>query len=214
MRRRIAGQAILISTVFVFIGIGQIVLEALGINLASSMPGSRVRGSIVRPTAHIQCAERRRRRPTERLVTFARFSFSSDIRSSKAPSGISGSRWMTLSASQSRLNSDGTSRPCHLAGPQPTWATMPGVAPYLPFTIRVGPVPETLRMNNSYRCGPQSAPQPEIKPFGATAGENPPRMAIDKDGPGYPTKGWHRRRPVARANVSQCPAGRKCWGGP
>jgi hypothetical protein len=29
-------------------------------------------------------------------------------------------------------------------------------------------------MNNSYRCGPQSAPQPEIKPFGATAGENPP----------------------------------------
>jgi hypothetical protein len=22
-------------------------------------------------------------------------------------------------------------------------------------------------MNNSYRCGPQSAPQPEIKPFGA-----------------------------------------------
>jgi hypothetical protein len=25
-------------------------------------------------------------------------------------------------------------------------------------------------MNNSYRCGPQSAPQPEIKPFGATAG--------------------------------------------
>ena len=42
----------------------------------------------------------------------------SDIRSSKAPSGISGSRWMTLSASQSRSNSDGTSRPCHLAGPQ------------------------------------------------------------------------------------------------
>jgi hypothetical protein len=50
-------------------------------------------------------------------------------------------------------------------------------APYLPFTIRVGRAPETLRMNNSYRCGPQSAPQPEIKPFGATAGENPPRMA-------------------------------------
>jgi hypothetical protein len=37
---------------------------------------------------------------------------------------------MTLSASQSRSNSDGTSRPCHLAGPQPTWATMPGVAPF------------------------------------------------------------------------------------
>ena len=42
----------------------------------------------------------------------------SDTRSSKAPSGISGSRWMTLSASQSRSNSDGSSRPCHLAGPQ------------------------------------------------------------------------------------------------
>jgi hypothetical protein len=36
---------------------------------------------------------------------------------------------MTLSASQNRSNSDGTSRPCHLAGPQPTRATMPGVAP-------------------------------------------------------------------------------------
>lgn len=44
-RRRIAGQAILISTVilFVFIGIGQIVLEALGINLASF----RIAGGLV-----------------------------------------------------------------------------------------------------------------------------------------------------------------------
>src|SRR5580704_7767111 len=44
-RRRIAGQAILISTVilFVFIGIGQIVLEALGIDLASF----RIAGGLV-----------------------------------------------------------------------------------------------------------------------------------------------------------------------
>ena len=44
-RRRIAGQAILISTVilFVFIGLGQIVLEALGINLASF----RIAGGLV-----------------------------------------------------------------------------------------------------------------------------------------------------------------------
>ena len=44
-RRRIAGQAILISTVilFVFIAIGQIVLEALGINLASF----RIAGGLV-----------------------------------------------------------------------------------------------------------------------------------------------------------------------
>jgi hypothetical protein len=37
-------------------------------------------------------------------------------------------------------------------------------------------------MNNSYRCGPQSAPQPEMKSLGKTAGENPPRIATDKDG--------------------------------
>ena len=44
-RRRIAGQAILISTVilFVFIEIGQIVLEALGINL----PSFRIAGGLV-----------------------------------------------------------------------------------------------------------------------------------------------------------------------
>ena len=44
-RRRIAGQAILISAVilFVFIGIGQIVLEALGIDLASF----RIAGGLV-----------------------------------------------------------------------------------------------------------------------------------------------------------------------
>jgi multiple antibiotic resistance protein len=44
-RRRIAGQAILISAVilFVFIGVGQIVLEALGINLASF----RIAGGLV-----------------------------------------------------------------------------------------------------------------------------------------------------------------------
>lgn len=44
-RRRIAGQVILILTVilFVFIGIGQIVLEALGINLASF----RIAGGLV-----------------------------------------------------------------------------------------------------------------------------------------------------------------------
>jgi multiple antibiotic resistance protein len=44
-RRRIVGQAILISTVilFVFIGIGQIVLEALGIDLASF----RIAGGLV-----------------------------------------------------------------------------------------------------------------------------------------------------------------------
>jgi multiple antibiotic resistance protein len=44
-RRRVAGQAILISAVilFVFIGIGQIVLEALGINLASF----RIAGGLV-----------------------------------------------------------------------------------------------------------------------------------------------------------------------
>ena len=54
----------------------------------------------------------------------------SDIRSSKAPSGISGSRSTTLSASQSRSNSDGTSRPCHLAGPQ-----LPGrLCPELPHS--------------------------------------------------------------------------------
>jgi hypothetical protein len=54
----------------------------------------------------------------------------SDIRSSKAPSGISGSRWMTLSASRSRSNSDGSSRPCHLAGPQ-----LPGrLCPELPHS--------------------------------------------------------------------------------
>jgi len=63
-----------------------------------------------------------------RLITFERFSFCSDIRSSKAPSGISGSRWMTLSASQSRSNSDGTSRPCHLARAATTGVTTPGVA--------------------------------------------------------------------------------------
>ena len=39
-------------------------------------------GLDTRPTAHIQCAGRRRRRSTERLVTFARFSFCSDRRSS------------------------------------------------------------------------------------------------------------------------------------
>ena len=94
-------------------------ISLLGNTLGSFMPGSRVRGSTVRPTAHIQCAGRRRRRSTERLVTFERFSFCSDIRSSKAPSGISGSRWMTLSASQSRSNFDESSRPCHLAGPRP-----------------------------------------------------------------------------------------------
>ena len=43
-----------------------------GNTLASSMPGSRARGSTVRPTAHIQCAGRRWRRFTERPVTFAR----------------------------------------------------------------------------------------------------------------------------------------------
>jgi hypothetical protein len=63
-------------------------IPLLGNTLASSMPGSRVRGSIVRRTAHIQCAGRRRRRSTEGLVTFERFSFCSNIRSSKAPSGI------------------------------------------------------------------------------------------------------------------------------
>jgi hypothetical protein len=93
-------------------------ISLLGNTLASSMPGSRVRGSTVRLTAHIQWAGRRRRRFTERPVTFARFSFCPGIRSSKAPSGISGSRSMTLSASQSRSNSEGSSRPCHLAGPQ------------------------------------------------------------------------------------------------
>jgi len=105
-------------------------ISLLGNTLASSMPGSRVRDSTVRSTAHIQCAGRRRRRSTERLVTFERFSFCSDIRSSKASSSTSGSRWMTLSASQSRSNSDGTSRPCHLAGPQ-----LPGrLCPELPQT--------------------------------------------------------------------------------
>jgi hypothetical protein len=48
-------------------------ISLLGSTLASSMPRSRVRGSTVRPTAHIQCAGRRRRRSTERLVTFERF---------------------------------------------------------------------------------------------------------------------------------------------
>jgi hypothetical protein len=91
-------------------------ISLLGNTLASSMPGSRVRGSTVRPTAHIQCAERRRRRSTERPVTFERFSFCSGIRSSKALSDISGSRSMTLSASQSRSNSDLTD----LRGPA-TW---------------------------------------------------------------------------------------------
>src|SRR5258708_8815092 len=55
-------------------------ISLLGNMLASSMPGSRVRGSTVRPTAHIQCVGRRRRRSTERLVTFERFSFCSKQR--------------------------------------------------------------------------------------------------------------------------------------
>ena len=113
-----------------------------GNTLASSMPGSRVRGSTVRPTVPTRCAGRRRRRSTERLVTFARFSFCSDIRSSKAPSGISGSRWMTLSASQSRLNSDGFLRPRLLAGPQP-----PGrLCPKLPHSC---PCPPSSTLSRS-----------------------------------------------------------------
>ena len=58
----------------------------------------------------------------------------SDIRSSKAPSGISGSRWMTLSASQSRSNFDGSSRPCHLAGPQLSRRLCPELPPQLTST--------------------------------------------------------------------------------
>ena len=39
-------------------------------------------------------------------------------------------------------------------------ATSGADAAYLPVTIPVGPAPETVRMNNnSYRCGPQSAPR-------------------------------------------------------
>ena len=98
-------------------------IPLLGNTLASSMPGSRVRGSTVRPTAHIQCAGQRRRRSTERRVTFERFSCCSDIRSSKAPSGISGSRSMTLSASLSRSNSD------DLRGPATGGAARTGNSP-------------------------------------------------------------------------------------
>src|SRR5215831_17536979 len=63
-----------------------------GNTFATFMPGSRVRGSTVRPTVHIQCAGRRRRRFIK-----GRFSFCSDIRNSKARSGILGSRSKTLS---------------------------------------------------------------------------------------------------------------------
>jgi len=133
-------------------------ISLLGNTLASFMPGSRVRGSTGRPTAHIQCAGRRRRRSTERLVTFERFSFCSDIRSSKAPSGISGSRWMTLSASQSRSNFDGLCRPCHLAGPQ-----LPGRrCPELP---QGGP-PE------QFHGSAGTAEMPSIMVYGHTCTEN------------------------------------------
>ena len=89
-----------------------------GNTLASTMPGSKVLGSRIRPTIDTQCAGRRWRISTERRVTFERCRLCSDRRSSKAPPVISGSRWMTLSASQGRSNSEGTSRPCHLARPQ------------------------------------------------------------------------------------------------
>src|SRR5215469_1182534 len=51
-----------------------------GSTLASSTPGSRVRGSTVRPTAHIQCAGRRRRRSIQGLVIFGLFNSCSERR--------------------------------------------------------------------------------------------------------------------------------------
>ena len=65
---------------------------------------------------------------------------------------------MTLSASQSRSNSDGASRPCHLAGPQ-----LPGRrCPELPKAV--------LQSSSTGRAG--TAEMPSIMVYGHTCTEN------------------------------------------
>ena len=145
-----------------------------GNTLASTMPGSKVLGSRVRPTVHTQCAGRRWRISTGRRVTFERCRLCSDRRSSKAPSVISGSRWMTLSASQGRSNSEGTSRPCHLARPQlfghePTSAALkrtPGRGTF-PVRRHGGGARRCLRAKR--RSGP-ALPSRALAPEGGLAG--------------------------------------------
>jgi len=105
-----------------------------GNTLGSLILGSQAPGSTARPTARIRCAGRRRHRSTRRRATFERSSCSSGIRSWRAPSVTSASRWMTRSPFPSRSSckpvTAATPRPrSYQRGPQPQPAVRVSSAP-------------------------------------------------------------------------------------
>jgi len=73
---------------------------------ASSIDGWSAPVPIVRRTAHIRCAERRRLKFTRKPATCERYSCCSVTRNWKAPFAISGSRWMMRSVSRNGSNSE------------------------------------------------------------------------------------------------------------